>query len=466
MTIWILAILLLGLCAVIGFYSGAIRQVVVLAGLVLAALLARPLGPVVKPLIPMVSIKDPIWVWVLPSVVVFVLLVIVSWVGAYFAHRQVALFYKYRTDDLQRLTWERLNRCLGLCLGLVAGGIYLVALGLPIYTAGYLTVQVSEDSPPTSIRLLNQARADMRETGLDRIVAAFDAMPTSYYEVADVLGLLYHNRLLESRMSGYPPFLSLAERQEFQDMAGDTDFLQMLQTEQSFKTILYHPKIQGVINNPELVQELLKLDLKDFRHFLETGNSPKYDNEKILGRWELDVDGVLIQMKKVSMNITTSQFRRLKTVLSTFMAGMTLTAMPDNKIVLKGKYNLAQIVKQMAAQPAPQPQMQNAPSAPRQAQGMGRAIGMARGLNNPYARYNQPQVAPTPDPAAQAAPGPPPAPTVLAQGAWQNQDDKYQLTLQDDKGKSQTVEALLENDKLILRQPANPIVQTLVFIRQ
>jgi uncharacterized membrane protein required for colicin V production len=467
MTIWILAIVLLGLCAVIGFYSGAIRQVTTLAGLLLAALLARPLGPVVRPLFPMLGVKDPIWVWALPPVSVFALVVILSWVAAYFVHRQVSLHYKYHTDDLHRMNWERLNRQLGICLGLVAGGIYLVALTLPIYIVGYLTVQVSEDSAPGGVRLLNQARADLKATGLDRIVASFDSMPPKYYEVADLLGLLYHNRLLESRMSGYPPFLSLAERQEFQDMAGDTAFLETLKTEQDIRALLANPRIQAVINNSELVQTLLMLDLKDLRQYLETGKSPKYDSEKILGRWELDVDGVLVQMKKISMNITTSQFRRLKAVLTTFMSGMTVTALPDNKVVLKGKFNLAQIVKQMAAQPLVQ--AQGAPSAPRpvqQAQGMGRAIQMARGLNR-YGQqaYTPPAVpvAPTPDPAAPAAP---PAPSVLAQGTWQNEDDKYQLALQDDKGKTETLAAVVENDRLIIRQPNSPLVQTLVFTRQ
>ncbi|MBU6399093.1 MAG: CvpA family protein [Verrucomicrobia bacterium] len=467
MTIWLLAIVLLGLCAVIGFYTGAIRQAVALVGLMLAACLARPLGPVVRPLFPSLGVKDPLWLWALPPMAVFVLILIVGWVAAYFAHRQVALHYKYHADDVRRLTWEMLNRQLGLCLGLVAGGVYLIVLALPIYVVGYLTVQVSGDSAPAGLRLLNQARADLQTTGLDRIVASFDATPPKYYEVADLLGLLYHNRLVESRLPDYPPFMALADRQEFQDMATDNTFQETLKTEQDFKALLDNAHVQAVINNGDLVQELLKVDLKDLRQYLETGKSPRYASEKILGRWELDVDGVLIQMKKLSMNITSAQFRKLKVVLNAFMSGMTFTALPDNKVILKGRFNLAQIAKQMAAQRVAQAAgAPNAPPAVRQAQGMGRAIQMARGLNR-YGPYGGQPAAPPPAPDAGAQPAPAPAaPTVLAQGSWQNQDDKYQITFQDDKGHSQTVEAAVDQDMLIVHQPNDPIVPTLVFVRQ
>ena len=74
MLIWILAVSLFGLFAVAGFYKGATRMAVSLIGLFVAILLARPLGPMVKPLIPLVGLKNPIWVWLLPPVVVFLVL--------------------------------------------------------------------------------------------------------------------------------------------------------------------------------------------------------------------------------------------------------------------------------------------------------------------------------------------------------------------------------------------------------
>ena len=56
MTIWILTIFLFGFFAWMGYVKGAIRVAVMLVGLLVAARLALPLAPVLKPLVPMVGI--------------------------------------------------------------------------------------------------------------------------------------------------------------------------------------------------------------------------------------------------------------------------------------------------------------------------------------------------------------------------------------------------------------------------
>jgi hypothetical protein len=45
-----------------------------------------------------------------------------------------------------------------------------------------------------------------------------------------------------------------------------------------------------------------------------------------------------------------------------------------------------------------------------------------------------------------------------AQGSWKQEGDKYQVSMQDEKGKQQTAEAAAEADKLTLNLPAVALV--------
>src|SRR5206468_1574447 len=113
-------------------------------------------------------------------------------------------------------------------VGLGAACVYLVLVGLLIYVAGYLTVQVTgEENVPTTLQLLNTARTDLHTTGLDKMVAKFDPTPPAFYEAADVVGLIYRNPLLQSRLSGYPALLPMEERTEFQELAADKEFIEL-----------------------------------------------------------------------------------------------------------------------------------------------------------------------------------------------------------------------------------------------
>ena len=58
-------------------------------------------------------------------------------------HQKVDVHYKYKGGDLRLMLWERLNRRLGLCLGLVNGTLYLILIAFVIYAVSYWTVQVA-----------------------------------------------------------------------------------------------------------------------------------------------------------------------------------------------------------------------------------------------------------------------------------------------------------------------------------
>src|SRR2546430_10594503 len=89
-------------------------------------------GPLVNPVVPLVGLKNPVWSILLPPVIVFFLIAILFIIVGFIVHWKVSLYYKYRTDDYHRLSWERLNRRLGASMGLVAGAAYAILLGLVI----------------------------------------------------------------------------------------------------------------------------------------------------------------------------------------------------------------------------------------------------------------------------------------------------------------------------------------------
>src|SRR5512136_817142 len=152
MLIWILAIVLFLVFGALGYLKGAIRTLFPLIGLLVGVFLALLLGPLVRPLVPLVGLSNPIWSWLLPPVIVFFLLAVIFIAVGFLVHHKANLYYKYRTGDYQRLSWERLNQRVGACFGLLAGAGYTILIGLVIYVLGYLSVQLSAgDNDPAII---------------------------------------------------------------------------------------------------------------------------------------------------------------------------------------------------------------------------------------------------------------------------------------------------------------------------
>jgi len=492
MLIWILAILLFAVFGALGYLKGAIRTLFPLLGLLVGVFLAVPLGPLVRPLVPLVGLSNPIWSWLLPPVIVFFILAVIFIVVGFLVHHKVSLYYKYRTDDYQRLSWERLNQRVGACFGLLAGAGYTILLGLVIYVLGYLSVQLSAgDNDPAVIRYLNQARHDLRSSGLEKTVAALDPAPEKYYEAVDVIGLMRHNPLLDSRLASYPPFLTLGERQEFQNIATDAEWQTMWASQASVAQILSHPKTQDILRNQDALEQLEQIDLNDLMAYLKTGESPKYLDQPILGRWEVDPYLTLQQEKRRKTGMTSMEMRTLRQQVE-MIKGFKLVVAPDNSAKLKGP-DVAQLLRQLAdaaraAQEAARAQAAAAAAAAAgvapdpsagpsgtsaMSQQMARRYGLAGG-RTPGARAPAPAPAPAPvvvAPAPVAAPPPPSLEaisaelaklptTVLAQGSWKEEGGKYQITLQGQSElgqfvgmkRSSTVQAVVRDNRLYLSE--------------
>jgi hypothetical protein len=339
MTMWLLAVVLLASLAGLGYRQGAIRVSFSFLGILIGAVLAVPLGGLVGRLFGPLGIKDPLAAWGLGPLIVFVIVSIAFKVGAAAVHHKVEVYYKYHAGDLRLALWERLNHRLGLSVGLLNGAAYLVLVAFVIYVPSYFTVQVaSPEGDAKWMRLLNSLGEDLHHTGFVKVARAVDSMPPVDYEMADFAALVYRNPLIEARLSNYPAYLALADQPELQDLVSDKEFTESWQRVDPIATLVSHPKIQAIRRNPELLKRIwdeTAPNLADLRTYLVTGQSPKFDPIKILGRWRFDVNAAAAAMRRAKPNMPSSEMQRIKKYMETAYSKSTCVARPDNQITLR-----------------------------------------------------------------------------------------------------------------------------------
>jgi Colicin V production protein len=339
MLIWAIALLLAACSAVAGFCFGVIRAAVTFIGLFVSLLVARIFAHTVTPMFSHVGIKDPIVAWMLSPVVVFLLALTVVKVIGVILQRKVNLYYKYKAGDLRMGLWARLNTRLGLCLGFFNALVYMVLIVMIISIFSQATVQLSSpDSATWTVRLLNEAGHELESTGMARVAAAVDPMPANYYKAVDLAGLLYHNDLLEARLSRYPAFLTMAQRQEFQDIATDKDFAELRQRQPPISDILNHPRLKAILDNPEELGEIWQIlvdNFDDLMVFLKTGQSPKYADQKLVGWWDFNMNATLTSFQEQKPDATTREMFMARQQLTLMFGKTTLLATLDNQAFLK-----------------------------------------------------------------------------------------------------------------------------------
>src|SRR5256885_6039596 len=167
MTIWLLALVWLAILAGLGCRQGAIRVAFSLMGILLGVLLAGPLGHLIKPLLMLVGLKNPMIVGPLAPLLAFIVISLIFKAIALAVHQKVDVYFKYHAGDLRLALWERLNHRLGLCLGLLNGTVYFIFSAWAIYSLSYWTVQTGGgESNPTTVKVLNRMGQDLE--GRDR----------------------------------------------------------------------------------------------------------------------------------------------------------------------------------------------------------------------------------------------------------------------------------------------------------
>jgi len=336
--VWLIVFACLGLVGVTGYYSGPIRAGFSLVGLFFGVALAGPLSPLTKHLLPVLGLAHPLWQLFVPQVLAFLMVLIIFMIAGGMAHRKLSLHFKYKADEKQFIDWERLYCRLGFCVGLLNGAVYFFLLMIPIYIGGYFTAEAaSEGNNPPAAQFLTQTRAELHDLKLDRVLAAYDPTPAQVYQASDIADLVMHNPLLKSRITHYPPFLTLGQRPQFQALANDEPLLEMMDRQANISEILKYPAIQAIVTNAALTGEIygiLGKDLNDLQDYLTTGKSPKFDDEPILGVWTIDPQAALAQERK-RHGLTPRQLARVRQDMYPIITGLSLTATTDNQIILK-----------------------------------------------------------------------------------------------------------------------------------
>lgn len=336
--IWFLALLLLASVAALGYRQGAIKVACSTIGILIAALVAVPLGNLLKPLLGILGMKDPLAQYLLAPVIVFFVISILFKVAAAQLHHKVDVYYKYHSGDLRLVLWERLNHRLGGCLGVLNGAIYLVLLSIYAFSLSYGTYQLSSaDEDPRWMRLLNSIGKGMQSTGFHKVARALDGR-TQWYQAADLAGVLYQNSLAEARLSRYPAFLGLSERTEFKDLGSDKEFSELRLSRKPVMELWNHAKVVAIRENPELVRTIwtaVQPDMKDLNDYLYTGASAEYDKEPVLGRWMFDANQTLLTMRRAKPRMSSREAAHLKRWLTTAFADTSMVAMTDNALLIK-----------------------------------------------------------------------------------------------------------------------------------
>lgn len=336
--VWLIAFLCLGIVGALGYHQGPVRAAFSFLGIVFGAALAGPLSPLTKHLLPLIGLSHPAWQVFVPQAIAFLMVLIIFKIAGQVLHSKLAVHYKYKVDDRTRINWERMYSRVGMCVGFLNGTAYFILLMIPLYVGGYFTTEAHGENDPAGARFLTGLRTDLHDDNMDKVLATYDPTPTNVYEAADIVSLVLHNPILESRLTHYPPLLELAQRPEFHDLASDVQLQQMVQTQASVREILDYPKVQAILTNTQITAEITGLlghDLDDLRQYLMTGQSDKYDQETILGVWRIDRAATMEEERERRPGLTTKQIAQIKSDLYPIIAGLSLTALPDKQMILK-----------------------------------------------------------------------------------------------------------------------------------
>ncbi|MGA3182958.1 MAG: hypothetical protein ABSF38_21765 [Verrucomicrobiota bacterium] len=336
--VWIILLLCLGLAGLGGYHRGPICAGFSLIGLLAGLLLAQPLSPLTQFLLPLLGAQNPLWRFFLPGVIAFLAVLFLFKIVGNFLHQKITFHYRYKQKDERLLfRWERLYARLGFCVGLLNGAIYFFILMLPVYIGGYFLAEAAPADAPAGLRLLVSLRAQLHESNLDRVLAPYDPVPPEFYQAGDIIDLVLHNPPLQARLAHYPPLLTLGRQKEFQDIAADPQLQQMIQSQASVRDLLGNGKIQAVVTNVVLlarIRGLIGQDLPDLRQFLNTGKSTKYDPEKILGVWNINLRATWAAERAANPNSTARQIAGMRYTFIPLIRDLCLTATTDNQLIL------------------------------------------------------------------------------------------------------------------------------------
>jgi hypothetical protein len=342
MFLWIIALLLFASLGIVGFYQGALRMAVSTVGLFVAALLAMPLAGVFALILNVFGMEHPIPISFLAPFIAFVLVLIGFKSVGMATHKKVDGYMKYKASDTVRLLFERMNSRVGILAGLCNAFIYFILISAVLYTVGYFSAQAAVSEKDTMVwRIFTRLAKDLQSTGVDKAVAGYVPAKENYFDAADVLALIFRNPVIQDRLSDYPPFLLYSEDARFKALGDDKKFQEDWIKGPSLAEFMAHEQIKRVIEDvPFYTNAVATLggNYKDLKIYLETGKSPKYDEEQILGRWTFNFSQSFNVNRRKKPNMTRQEQTNLRALLGQ-RRDTTIIAMPNHRLLLKSSKN-------------------------------------------------------------------------------------------------------------------------------
>ena len=332
---WITAIVLVIVCAILGYRAGATRALFAFFGIIIAACAAVPLTPAFAWIFPIIGFKNElVGAFGGPIIAFAVVSLFVQGIGQ-FAHRKIDYHFRYNRHDAERAVWEVMHRRLGATIGVMNGTAYFVVIAIIVFVFGYFTVQTGAGENTSKVlSILGKAGEDLQATKMDKVVAPFNPAPEKYFDGSDVAGLLYHNRNLVDRLYNYPVFAAMSEEPVYNDLGKDRELQALVKGNAGLNEILAHPKVEEVVSNTPLAKTVMELDLKDLSKYLETGVSEKFGQQKLLGHWGYDEHATLQLNKKLKPDVGAQVWFRMKNELTQRFDNAVFTAFYDNKAKL------------------------------------------------------------------------------------------------------------------------------------
>lgn len=339
MTIWILALVLLAAAIALGHKLGAINAAFTFVGIVLGTMLCGLAGKIFKPLLPHFGFENPTVIWALAPILGFFLVMILVRMAGFAVHRKVEVYYKYKAGDLRLALWERLNARLGACIGTLNGTAYIVLVSFVAFNFSYWSAQVATGADESwATRMMNRMGQDLQSTGMAKPARALVTLPADFYQMADLAGLLAQNRQLTDRLSSYPAFLSLVERDDLQQLTRNTDFSNAWSSAAPMGQLLNEPPAKDFLKNKELTETVwttAQSNMDDLVEYLNTGKSAKYDGETILGRWDFNVSVTVAMLRQAHPKYTATEMRAARDWMTQAYADTKFVAGSDGQAFLK-----------------------------------------------------------------------------------------------------------------------------------
>jgi phosphate/sulfate permease len=340
--IWLLALIVLAAGVGMGLRLGVIPTTVSFLALIIASSFAALLGGLFQHVVSHL-VSNPVVAWMIAPIIGFFVVYMILMSIGFEVHRRVNVFYKYKAGDLRLALWERLNLRLGGCVGVLNGTAWLVLICFFVFNLSYVTAQIAPSEKEAAMtRFMNNLGQGLQSTGMDKPARAVGSVPGSFYKTADFAGLLAQNPALSQRLGNYPAFISLSQNSDIQALEQDSTLVDDWQQGKPMGEIMNDSQIKNILNNTNLVDaiwNIIQTNMDDMTNFLFTGQSPKFDSEKIVGFWAFDPIPSLAEVMQAHPDIkfTTQQMAVMRGYWVHTFTNITLVAGTDGQVFL---YNM------------------------------------------------------------------------------------------------------------------------------